>query len=273
MLKKLAKVTGMYKEYLRNKIFSKAYFNVIPENPLHDDLFLVSFPKAGVTWLTFIMANVHLKMSGINQKITFFNIDDFIPDIQQTRFLKETILPFPGHRVIKSHAEYNSFYKKIIYLIRDPRDVMVSYYWFLKKLSAFSDDLSGLIHSQQYGIEAWCRHVQGWVEKPPASDKIDFIRYEDMKLKPLKVLTRIYTLLGYNIPDAVLEESIELSSFENMKKLEAYYNHGGDFRFPEFEFVRKGKSGGYKSEISPMDLEVINQTASRWLKLFGYNEE
>ena len=68
----------------------------MPDNPLHDDLFIVSFPKSGTTWLNFLMANVHLKMSGSIQHVTFYNIDDFIPDIEQVRCIKENILLFPA---------------------------------------------------------------------------------------------------------------------------------------------------------------------------------
>jgi hypothetical protein len=273
MIEKIKKIFNVYKEYFRIDFAQKAYGKALPENPLHDDLYIVSFPKSGITWLNFLMANVHLKMSGSNQQVTFFNIDDFVPDIEQLRCLKENILTFPGHRVIKSHAEFNPLYQKIIYLLRDPRDVMVSYYYFLNKLGLWQGGLSQLIRSPIYGIEAWCRHVQGWVEKTPASSRIEFLRYEDMKSDPLKVLTRIYTLLGHQIPLEIMDQSIALSSFENMKKLEADYNFGGDFRFPGLEFVRKGEPGSYREEISDADLALINEKASRWLTVFGYSKQ
>lgn len=277
MLNKSIKLLKGYKEYFREFIVNKPFAKFLPENPLHDDLYIVSFPKSGTTWLNFLMANVHLKMSGADQHVTFYNVEDFIPDIGQIRCLKENILAFPGHRVIKSHSEINPVYKKIIYLVRDPRDVMVSYHWLLKKLELWQEDLSHLIHSPVYGIEAWCLHVQGWVRETPVANRIHFVRYEDMRSDPLKVLTRIYTLLGHNIPIEVLEQSIELSSFENMKKLETDYNYGGDFRFPGFGNarnlgVRKGKMGGYQAEISEADLNFIHEKAATWLSLFEYLE-
>lgn len=270
MFRKMVETLKAYKEYYREHLVHKTYFKYLPERPVHDDLYVVAFPKSGVTWLNFLMANVHLKMSGSSQQVTFYNIDDFIPDIQQVRYIKENILLFPGHRVIKSHAEFNPLYQKIIYLVRDPRDVMVSYYWFLKKLGLFQEDISQLIRSETYGIAAWCRHVQGWVEKTSAAKRIEFIRYEDLKSEPRTILTRIYALLGHQIPAKVQDLAIELSSFDNMKKLEADYNYGGDFRFPGFEFVRKGLTGGYRTELSRVDLDFINSMAARWLSLFKY---
>jgi hypothetical protein len=270
MFNKFLTLLKVYKEHYRDSIVNKSYTKFMPENPLHDDLYIVSFPKSGITWLNFIMANVHLKMSDRDQQVTFFNINDFIPDIMQSRCLKNHILPFPGHRVIKSHSEMNPLYVKIVYLVRDPRDVMVSYYWFLKNLGSWEEDLSHLIRSQTYGIEAWCRHVQGWVEKTPVTSYIILIRYEDMKSDPFKVMTRIYNLLGHRVPEEVLNHAIELSSFDNMKKLDADF-FGQDLRFPVgFEFVRKGKAGNYRTELSKEDLKFINEKASRWLSLFNY---
>jgi Sulfotransferase domain len=273
MFTKITILLNSYKDYLRDYLVNKPFTRFMPYNPLHDDLYIVSFPKSGTTWLNFIMANVHLKMSGREQQVSFYNIADFIPDIMQNRYLKNDILAFPGHRVIKSHAEMNPLYTKIIYLIRDPRDVMVSYYWFLKMLGGWNEDLHHLIHSRAYGIEAWCRHIQGWVERTSVANRIDFIRYEDMKVDPLQVVTRIYTRLGQRVPEEILKQAIELSSFENMQKLEAEYNHGGDFRFPGFKFFRKGKSGDYRTEISDGDLKFINEKASRWLSMFNYSVE
>ena len=270
LMNNFIKLIRFTKNYCRDSIIKKVYSQFLPENPLYDDLYLVCFPKSGSTWLTFLMANVHLKMSGLNRKVTFFNIENIIPQIELVRCLKENILDFPGYRVIKSHSGFNPFYKKVIYLIRDPRDVMVSHYWYLKNLGIFKGDLSHLIRHADFGIEPWCRHVQRWVETTPDYNQIYFIRFEDLKSDALGVLRRIYTLLGHEVPTDVLEQAIALSSFENMKKLEAEYNYGAEFRFPGYEFVRKGKSGSYRTELSAEDLEYIKQKASRWLEIFRY---
>jgi hypothetical protein len=241
-----------------------------PTEQRHDDLYLVSYPKSGVTWLSFLMANIHLKMGGITREVNFYNINDFVPDIHSSRTLSGDIRFFPWHRTIKSHSAFNPFYQKVIYLVRDPRDVMVSYYFFLKGLGDFDGSLSELIHSRLLGITAWCKHVQSWIESTPVSVNIDFIRYEDLKADTRNVLNRVYQHLGYKIPDDILAESIEVASFENMKKLEKFYDFGGDMRFPDLEFVRKGQSAGYKLDLSEEDINYINKTAMRWMSIFKY---
>lgn len=263
-LKVLLKESAKYILTYHNRVLT-------PVKQRHDDLYLVSFPKSGNTWLSFLMANIHVKMSGMSREVNFFNIHDFIPDIHSSRNLKRDILSFPGHRVIKSHSEFNPLYRKVIYLVRDPRDVMVSYYWFQKNMGSFNESISKLIRSPLFGISAWCRHVQAWVEAP-ASVSIDFVRYEDIKEDPGNLLTRLYKLLGYTIHSDILAKCIRESSFENMKKLEGFYNYGGDMRFADFKFMRKGQAGGYKSELSKEDISFINKTASRWMSIFRHAE-
>ncbi len=247
------------------------YSHLLPENPLHDDIYLVSFPRSGVTWSSVLMANIHLKCSGVNAKATFFNTDSFIPDIHQSRTLKANILTFPGFRIIKSHSKYNPFYKKLIYLIRDPRDVMVSYYDFVTKhLRYFNGSISEMLRSKSFGINEWCYHIEGWFEKTYPYQLINFIRYEDLKSDPKSVLDRIYTLLGYKLSDDIYDYAIQNSSFDEMRKDEEYYSEGNLTLSPDVRFLRKGVAGGYKAALTEDDIQFINRKSQRWLKIFGY---
>src|ERR1700680_1912974 len=90
-----------------------------PVNPLISDLYLVEFPKFGVTWLSFILANINLLVAGESRLATYFNINDLIPDIQYSRDLPLPDHRFPGFRIIKSHSPYNPSYKKVILLVRN----------------------------------------------------------------------------------------------------------------------------------------------------------
>lgn len=254
---------------IKNLINSRHY-RLIPYNPLHDDLYIVEFPKSGITWLSVLMANVHLKCSDLNTKANFYNVRDYIPDIHQTRSLKNNILNSPGFRVIKSHSEYNPLYKKIIYLVRDPRDVMVSYYFFTRNLNMFNGTISEFIRSELFGIDAWVRHIGAWVDYVNVAQFINFIRYEDMKADPKIILERIYKLHGLTISDDYYEYAIKQSCFEEMKRGEQYYREGNLALNSEFNFHRKGASGGYDTELSNNDIEFIVGRAEKYMKKFDY---
>lgn len=236
----------------------------------HDDLYVVSFPKSGATWMNFLMANIHLRESKVDRAVTFFNVHDFIPDIHSTRDIRSDILPFPGYRVIKSHAEYNPYYQKVVYVVRDPRDVMVSFFHFLRGLGSFEGDISVLVRSPKYGINAWCKHVRSWLALSPETQNLMFVRYEDLKKDTPSTIKGLYALLGHQVDDALLQAAIEASSFENMRALERDYGYGGRDVSRTLKLMRKGEAGSWKEEVPRRDAEYIKQVAADWMAHFGY---
>lgn len=238
-------------------------------SPRHDDLYIVSYPKSGATWMDFLMANIHLHMSGSDRSVNFFNVHFFIPDIHSSRDVVQ-VLPFPGHRIMKSHSGHNPYYNNVIYIIRDPRDVMVSYYHFLLGLGKYQGDLSTLVRSESFGIRAWCEHVRGWIEDSSAATRFIVIRYEDLKAEPKAVMEKVYEFLGYRLTDEVIAGAIEKSSFENMKALEKAYGYGGRDIAERLKFMRSGVVGGGKDQLDADDLAYIDSIAGKWLNKFGY---
>ncbi len=89
---------------------------------LPDDVFLVSFPKSGNTWARFLLAN----LTRPEQPATFANIHLLIPDPSWTT--KKELDRLPRPRIIKSHECFDPRYRRVIYIVRDPRDVAVSQY-------------------------------------------------------------------------------------------------------------------------------------------------
>src|SRR5258708_8153953 len=82
-----------------------------------DDIFLVSYPRSGNTWARFLLGNLIYQ----DDPITFSNLESRIPEIyfNRDRFLRE--LPRP--RMLKSHECFQPHYPRVIYIVRDPRDV------------------------------------------------------------------------------------------------------------------------------------------------------
>jgi hypothetical protein len=252
-------------EYFSNASYKKE----LAANPLHDDVYIVSFPKSGATWMDFLLANTNLSMSRSIRTVTYYNVQQLIPDVFDTD-LSPLDFPFPGFRFIKSHSDYNPFYKNVIYVVRDPRDVLISYFYFLRDLGQHSGTLSELIRSKKYGILAWKNHVLGWLDQSPVSLPFMMVRYEDLKSKCESEISRLYGQLGFSIPEEVLKKTTELSSFSNMKALEKSLNYGGRPIGEKFQFMRKGTSGDGKLEISKADNDFILQQAGDILKRLGY---
>ena len=85
-----------------------------------DDIFIVSYPKSGNTWTRFLMANLVYP----EKSPDFANLNQVIPDPEALS--KRALARLPRPRIIKSHQYFDPRYRRVIYVVRDPRDVALS---------------------------------------------------------------------------------------------------------------------------------------------------
>jgi hypothetical protein len=258
---------------IAKKIIYTPYRQYMPVNPRHDDLYIVSYPKSGATWVDFILANINIQMSNLPDVVNFFSIHRYIPDIHDNREINNLTTSFPGFRIIKSHSEFNPEYNYVIYIIRDPRDVMISYYHFCKQLNSYGNTIGCFIRSKKFGIHNWVSHVDKWFNDSLESTRFIYIRYEDLKTDPYKTISYLYDQIGLVIPGEVLENAILRSSFNEMKRMEEGYDYGGRKFSQKFNFMRNGKSGSWVSSLDQDDISYINFHAKKWLIYFKYLQE
>ena len=115
-------------EYLRGNTSGGRNFHVFP-----DDSFIVSYPRSGNTWTRFLVANLVYQ----DEPVTFANIEQIIPDVYKNT--RKQLLGVPSPRILKSHEYFDPRYKRVIYIVRDPRDVVVSYYHYQLKVRRIED--------------------------------------------------------------------------------------------------------------------------------------
>src|SRR5450631_649825 len=98
------------------------------------DLFLVGYFRSGSTWSRFLFGNLIQQ----DEPVTFTNMDRLVPSIYESpdRVLRN--LP----RVLKRHECFDPRYPRVIYVVRDPRDVAVSFYFYNLKVRVIPDGYS-----------------------------------------------------------------------------------------------------------------------------------
>src|SRR5271170_1224418 len=146
-----------------------------------DDTFLVSFPRSGNTWTRFLVCN----LMNPDDPVNFAQLESRIPEIYFVTDWK--LRSFPRPRVIKSHECFDPRYKRIIYIVRDPRDVFISYYEFQLKRRVISDDCSleeFLPRFMESEFEpktgSWRDHVVSWTATRGGQKSFLLLRYEDL---------------------------------------------------------------------------------------------
>ncbi|WP_009634489.1 sulfotransferase domain-containing protein [Synechocystis sp. PCC 7509] len=206
-----------------------------------DDIFLVSYPKSGNTWLRFLLANYLT-----DNQCNFDNAHLLIPGIHFTQ--KQSISSQDRLKFVKSHQPFTGDYHKVIYLVRDGKDVAVSYYFHAKKFGivskeeTFEDFLIKFNAGKVDNYTAWSDHVNSWLNNPTKDFLL--IKYEDLKLNPYFELIRVLKFAKIVIDTKLVKSAVEASSFESMKKLELERKEQiiKDLD-PSIQFVRNGKIG------------------------------
>lgn len=253
---------------LPSKVIKKIkYSRSLPRNHVVEDVFLVSYPKSGTTWLRFLIANAIKVHYQIDQEVNFFTLLRIIPpargniNLRQEGSFGRADLP----RIITSHSAYNPYYYRVIWLVRDPRDVMVSYYYYLRALNRISDNISitQFIRHQKYGIKNWEMHTKSWCSNNLGDGQIvKILRYEDFLSDTKFQLSSLMQCFGINMDEKSLEEAIILSSKERMKDLEK--------RHRSINFMVRQGIASRGQELSEDDKKFIEDHTRDLAQLLGY---
>jgi hypothetical protein len=231
-----------------------------------DDTFIVSYPRSGNTWTRFLVAN----LLHPQEAATFANIERWVPDAeaQSSRYMLE----IPDPRVIKSHSYFDPRYPRVIYIVRDPRDVALSYYDFSRKYRHIedsypleryiSDFVTGHLGSANWGT--WAENVASWAFARGARPGFLLLRYEDMKARPQQELARIAEFFGITMTPELLQGTMERSSAERMREMEK--TQGKEWvstkdKRSDIPFIRTASTGGWKSKLR---LESVAEIESAW---------
>jgi Sulfotransferase domain len=263
---------------LKRIFIESKYQRNLPVDYRMEDIFLVSFPKSGNTWLRFLIANAIKTHYNIHREVNFFTIQDIIPDVDFSRNISsvgvfgKADLP----RIIKSHSSYNPYYNRVILLVRDPRDVIVSYYYFIqeyfiKEQSQIHQNwtLSNFIRDKRYGVKAWLEHTKSWYSTGKVGQIIKIFKYEDFLEFPEPTLYALMELLGISMSRTALEKTIELSSFESMKESEKNHFSTSILKAKKIPFVRQGKAREGK-DLLDIDKKFIEDETRSIAQMLGY---
>ncbi|MCS3678774.1 hypothetical protein GGP72_003052 [Salinibacter ruber] len=235
----------------------------MPEEIYPNDTFIVSYPKSGNTWVRFLLANALYPEA----EVDFHSIHELIPEVGKEDMRRSGL---PNPRLLKSHAPYQPDYPRVIYIVRDGRDVYTSYYHYrspdLPEDTTFESFLKG-----SHWPTRWCGHVRDWMNAAAESDDILVVRFEDLKEDSGRELRRMLSFIDQkSISEAHIRPAVEASSFENMRRLEE--ERGRKYGDVD-QFMRKGEAGGWQKLFTDRARHTFKAKEGEQLVQLGYEED
>jgi Sulfotransferase domain len=246
-----------------------------------DDVYLVSYPRSGNTWTRFLLGN----LLHPDDPATFTNIEERVAEIY---FNPDHVLRgLPRPRLLKSHEAFHPNYPRVICIVRDPRDVAVSFYHHNVKarnipdtypMDEFIPRFMRAEFDPWWG--SWADNVTSWTKMRAGRETFLLVRYEDMKDDSQRELLKIATFLqkagflNVSVSAEELTKAVERSSPERMRELEKLaakqYAQLKQTR-QDKPFVRSAKAGGWKSALSPASVALIEKEWGTIMQDLGYS--
>jgi hypothetical protein len=242
-----------------------APMGLIPiEETAENDVFIVGFPKSGHTWLQALTAALVFGVDIEHCPDTV--VQDLVPDVHVRQFYRR----YREAAYFKSHHLPSPRYKRVVYLIRDGRDVMVSYWHYLRAMGAACESTRELVESpNHYFLARWQDHIERWMENPYQADILQ-LRYEKLRTDPAPHVCRFAEFLGVKADDERIRRAVRQCSFERMKSREARLGWE-DKNWPaDKPFVRRGQVGSHRDEMDADALDSFENQAGHLLQALGY---
>ncbi|XP_046581144.1 sulfotransferase 1B1-like [Haliotis rubra] len=245
-----------------------------------DDIYFPAYPRTGTHWV-YEMANMLLAGKAET-------IQQFKGKLQLELVTNESLSKLPSPRVINTHFrlpdapwEVKEKKCKMIYNLRDPRDVAVSMYhaYIDLKVSECQCSFEGFLYLFLEGkVEAgglfdhWLAAEDFFKENPDIP--VYFHIYEESQMNPLLAVQRLSDFLGLPRNDELCQAIADKCQFSNMRRDKDQFSVKAD---GENVMYRKGTVGDWKNYFTDQMLEDYyrvyeeKMAGSRFYELYARN--
>ena len=274
-------------------------------------IWIASYPKSGNTWMRSIIASLLYTENGefdfeLLKKIGTFdspyyyrhlkkNKNDFnrLTDLEviskyrveaQNNFNLENKLKF--FKTHSANISFNGFdytnnttTKGVIYLVRDPRDIVVSYSKFINKTY---DEVIQIIKKNKWVTlsdeskypsiqSSWDENLLSW--KNLNVTKI-FVKYEHLLDRPINTVNQIINFLKHNMKitfnsnNDKISNIIQSTSFKRLREREI--QNGFSESSSSSKYFRVGKKNQWKENLNNRQKKEVEDEFGELMQIFGY---
>ncbi|XP_070549946.1 amine sulfotransferase-like [Ptychodera flava] len=250
------------------------------------DVLVVTFPKSGTLWMLNVISTMYEDMNmylsptdkAVRLCYVYEKTDEFVPGLygEHVRCVKKNIPKMASPRLLACHIHPQHFHSswregnrkcKIIYITRNPKDVCVSFYHFMRSVKFSRMELTWEGWVQQFAkgkvwFGPWLEHVSSW-QRYGRQDNVLHLHYEDMKLDLKSQILRVAEFLERPLSEERLDMVVQRSSVASMRsrgvdsRLKAIMDEGS--WDSSGAYIRKGQSGNWKNHFTVTQSEWFDE--------------
>jgi hypothetical protein len=199
---------------------------------------LASYPRSGNTWVRFLLEKAVGELCG--------------------SIYKDRIMPRGGEGIaIKTHALDSDKYDRAILVVRNPLDVIESYFFWKRDVAGKKAEWD---ENMRVTTAEWRAHTKHWLA---AACPVHRVRYEDLKSRPAEELAAILRWLGYEVAPKQIEAAVAAGQIENMRELNQELGE---------KFFRRGEVGKSYASFNAEQLAFVRTELGELIELFGYGD-
>jgi hypothetical protein len=270
-------------------------------------VWIASYPKSGSTWLRAFLHNYvrdPAEPHDINSLMDLTTGESSaaryrahdprpasrysIADVQRMRPLvhRDLAAAHPGLVFVKTHNALlvvegvqtitRDVTAAAIYILRDPRDVAISYSRHLGRpidetiaIMADVEAATGGSDETVYErLSSWSAHVHFWTRRPHR--ELHVMRYEDMLAAPEVVFAGLIRFLGQEPPPERLTRAVRFSDFAVLRAQEQARGFLEQPSRSSGAFFRAGRTGQWREVLSRAQIARIERDHGAVMRRFGY---
>ncbi|XP_067840818.1 amine sulfotransferase-like isoform X1 [Heptranchias perlo] len=254
-------------------IYTKEHLEQLEHFQIHDtDVFIVTYPKSGTIWMQQIISLIYsdgdptaVQSKPAYERVPWIEVPSSNFPARPSPRLNVTHLPY--HLVPKALKEKKG---KIIYVARNPKDVLVSSYYFHMHLALYESpkdfpDFFEKFIDGRVEFSCWFDHIREWYAHKDEFNFL-FLTYEEMKKGLRASVQKICNFVGRELDDEKLDSVMEHCRFDIMKKNPMANYEGIPKKSSDGAFLRKGTIGDWKSHFTVAQSEMFDRIFQERMK-------
>ena len=232
------------------------------------DVYILSYPKTGRTWLRALVGKALCDHYGLPpQRVLETETLTAMAGLPRADFYHDGSAMIDALSWRELDADKTAYRgKRVLLLGRDVRDTLVSaYFQATRRVKAFDGPIGAFVRDDRLGVEKVLAFYRQWHDARHVPDAFAFLRYEAMHADPAAALRSVLAFIGvHDVPQTIIDTALAFGRFDNLRSAESENRFGSpklrtpSTTDPEAFKVRRGKVGGFRDYLDPDDVAFID---------------